>query len=300
MRRTATFLFTVVVLTAYAVGFLTVRRDLEWRHNRIRLNPPEARAAIPQAALVPLSLRFREALADLFWVHALLYFGFQSEQHHPPLALADIFNDVITVDPYFKQAYRSAAFLTQLRPIPRTQAVKEAISFLDRGAQIFPQDWEFSFYAGANYLTDMPAQSKEEKQQNRRIAADYIKRAAVLGIGHGAPNWLPALAATVLTELGEQEVALRQLEDALLVAPDEATRNNIRGKIIQLKGRVEADRANAAVSEFLDRWAKNFPYVPLDLFVLLQDKSAGTAIDVSSLSDQSATLLKDPVEKQGE
>lgn len=293
----------VLAGAAVAVGaaLLRVRAGLEARRRAIRLHEPDVVYGLPRGSLVPLSLRFREAAADILWVRALLYFGLRSEQARPPVAIAAIFDDLLDLDPWFRRAYRTAAFLTRYREIPRRRAVLEAVAYLDRGGRMFPDDWEFPFYAGAAYLGDMPARDSAERLRDRRLAADYVRRAVVLGMGRGAPDWLPSLAATVLTEIGEREVALRQLEDALLAAPDEVTRTKVRAKILQLRGRVEADRAAADVKDFLARWAASFPYAPLDLFVLMGERPREVAADIRTLADAPArAMLEEPSEEEGQ
>lgn len=300
MRQAIRRILAGCVLLLYVAAFLAVRGSLEQRRNHVHVRPSETEARLPESVLVPLSLRFREALADLFWVHAILYFALHTEESRPPVAIADIFDDLLVLDPYFKQAYRTASFLTRKRPIPAARAVEESVEYLRRGSKMFPDDWEFDFYAGAAYLVDMPASSPDETRRNQTLAAEYIRRAAILGIGRGAPDWLPLLAATVLTEIGQQEVAMRQLEDAFLAAPDEASRAKIRGKIIQLRGRVEADRAREAVQAFVRGWSKSFPYVSLDMAVLLGDRVKPGVVEIRHLANESIRALLEETPMQDE
>ncbi len=275
---------------------LSARSDLAARHDGARLRAPDTRYGVSRKAIVPMSLRFREASADLLWVRTLLYFGSSSERRLPPKHISQHFDDVFELDPYFQKPYRTAAFLALLEPGPRDAVVRKAIGYLERGERAFPDDWQFPFYAGSLYLNDMPARGPEERRRWRAMAAEHIRRATTLGVGHGAPDWLPTLAATLFTELGRREMAVRQLEESLLAAPDEPTRAKIEAKLAHLRNWVEAERAAEAVRVLLDRRRRAFPYAPVDLFVLLGDRPPARPIDPWPLAGDPDRAMAAPAE----
>ena len=81
-------------------------------------------------------------------------------------------------------------------------------------------------------------------------------------------------------------MALRYLEESLLTAPDEATRTQVRAKIMQLRGRVEAERVAGEAERFVRSWRNNYPYLPADLFVLVGARPGPEAFDLSVLLDR--------------
>jgi hypothetical protein len=103
----------------------------------------------------------------------------------------------------------------------------------------------------------------------------------------------PNLAATILTELGEKEAAVRHLEEILASTPDEATRAQVKAKLIQLRSRVEAEKMAAEVRTFLDRWRRDFPYLPGDLFVIVGERLPGGSADWRRWADTLAAVSGD-------
>jgi hypothetical protein len=276
----------VLAAAAIAWGIGDARAALESRRRRFASRPADVHYGLPSPALKLVALRYREALADLLWVRALLYFGISHELDRAPRHIDLHMEAVLALDPHFERAYRTAAGLSRYRPVPKRAALERAIEFLVRGAERFPEQWRFPFFIGAHYL-EMPARSPAERTRLRLMAADWVQRAALLGAGRGAPDWLANLAATVRTEEGQREIALRYLEEMLLTAPDEATRAQVRAKILQLRGRVEADRVSREAERFLHAWRTSYPYVPGDLFVLLGRRPDREPVELRAMVERS-------------
>jgi hypothetical protein len=258
------------------------RASLVERRARASAPPEDFYYGLRGGVLRAASLRYREAVADLLWVRAVLYFGLRGEVRQPPLHIDRHLEAVIGLDPHFERAYSTAAALTQYRPGDRRETLARAIRFLERGTERFPTHWRFPFFIGAYYL-EMPARDPAEAARLRRLAADWVQRAVLLGAGRGAPDWLPNLAATLLTEAGQREMALRYLEESLLTVLDEATRAQVRAKIAQLRDRVEADRVAREAERFLHVWRRNYAYVPGDLFVFLGERPATAPFDLAAV-----------------
>jgi hypothetical protein len=271
-----------VLVAAVAWGIGGARAALLSRRARLATKPADLYYGLPPAGLRIVALRYREALADLLWVRGVLYFGLSDEFGRTPKHIDLHMEAVLALDPDFERAYSTAAALTQYRPVPKRVALEQAVAFMERGAKRFPDEWRFPFFAGA-YMLEIPADDPAELRRLRLRAADWVQRAALLGAGRGAPDWLPNLAATVLSEAGQREMALRYLEEMLLSAPDEATRAQVRAKIGALRSRVEADRLAAEAERFFSSWRANYPYLPGDLFVLVGEKPKERAIDLRGM-----------------
>lgn len=276
----------MVAATAIAWGIGEARAALQSYKRRFTSPPEDIGYGLPAAALRLASLRYREAIADLLWVRGVLYFGLSFERKHPPRYIDHHMDAVLALDPDFERVYSTAASLSQYRPVGRRAALESAIGFLLRGAERFPEQWRFPFFVGAYYL-EMPAASAAERKRQRLRAADFVERAALLGAGRGAPDWLANLAATVRTENGQREIAIRYLEEMLLTVPDEATRTQVRAKIIQLRGLAEAERFSREAARFLQSWRRSYPYLPADLFVLLGERGDPEPVDLRALIERS-------------
>jgi hypothetical protein len=148
------------------------------------------------------------------------------------------------------------------------EMVRQSTHFLEAGAAHFPRDWEFPFMLSCNYLNEMKTTDPAQRAAFTRLGADYVRRAAILG---GGPDWLPVLAATIYTRDGEQELAIRHLEEVYASSEDPKVRERVKAKLEQLRAAGEAGRAEriAHAREDLEAGSRNWaPYVPIDLFVL--------------------------------
>src|SRR5207253_2187962 len=76
--------------------------------------------------------------------------------------------------------------------------------------------------------------------------------------------------ATILTEEGSAEAALRYLEEAYLTTDSEASREAI-GNLLAAKQRSLYGKLTRARDEFVARWKQRMPYAPGDLYVLVGD-----------------------------
>ncbi len=222
------------------------------------------------AVLRALSLGHHELAADLVFVRAVVYFGSQMTLRRDFRWLDNYLSTIVELDPQFEKPYRWAAVATMYNGKAITRAAVLASNhFLELGMKAFPNRWEYPFMMGCNFLFELHPVDEVERARFQRIAADYMQRAALVG---GGPAWVPLLAATILRKEGEQDAAIRHLEEVYAATQDETTREEVRRRLMGLRSQVEVARAAADRKRFDDARKQSYPYMPPDLFVLVGEK----------------------------
>lgn len=143
-----------------------------------------------------LSAGFSDLLADLYWMRAIQYYGTQKIAGTGFANLSPLLETAAELDPRFSIVYRyGAVFLSEPSPIGAGQP-EMGVALLARGADRNPGEWRlrqeqglFTFF----YLNDSMR------------GAEILQRAARIP---GAPDWMAALAAQILSRGGELEAAL--------------------------------------------------------------------------------------------
>ncbi len=184
------------------------------------VRPPTPREQPPQQRLIPppqmvehLAFGYRETMADLLWIR-LLQDAHICEQVEGGVAHVE---GVVREGPacHLSWVYLMMDQLTDLAPrwklpfsIMGTMLSvivddrEGARRILEKAIQRFPHDWEFRFQAGYHYLWEV----KDEAR-----AAELMLQAA----HRGAPPWVYALAANLMSQQGQAAVARAVLEDAI-------------------------------------------------------------------------------------
>ena len=157
-----------------------------------------------------LSLSFRDLVADIYWVRAVVYYG--SERLAPGgerkyVRLYPLLDFSTSLDQRFDVAYRlGAIFLSEGYPGGPGRP-DQALQLLEKGRRYEPDQWQFAHDMGFVYywwLRDFSA------------AAAHFEEAARLP---GAPLWLRTMAAVTLAKGGDRDAA-RQLWTQLLDGSD--------------------------------------------------------------------------------
>lgn len=219
-------------------------------------------------ALKVLSLGHHELAATLVFIRALVYFGGEIGSKEKRFTWLDNYLDtIVTLDPQFELAYRWAgsAIMYNGRAITN-EAVERANQFLKRGVERFPHSWQLPWMIGCNYLFELRTDDPKQKAEWTRIGADWIRQAALVG---SAPPWASLLAAQIMRKEGQDEAALRYLEEVYLTTNDEQTREEIRRRILALRSRADAEGLEQRSKSFIGAWQASLPYAHPDLFVIL-------------------------------
>jgi len=225
---------------------------------------------VPPPAWLPIfALGHDEALADLIWMRTLVYFGdeliHRGQVHH----IFDYANAILTLDPDFKKVYQWAGTAGMYRPNETPlEEMYEAVDFLERGVRRFPDDGEMAWDLGASLAYELVPRVDDEDEKNRLRAAgvEHMQVAALLGAG---PPWLVLTNATQLRRLGRTEQAIRHLEEmyATVTVPD--VKRHIEIEIAVLRGEAHAEAMRHATEEAEARRARELPYVPATLYLLI-------------------------------
>ena len=143
-----------------------------------------------------LSFGYSDLLADLYWMRAIQYYGRQKLAGTGFADLSPLLETAAELDPRFEIVYRyGAVFLSEPSPVGAGMP-GPGVKFLGLGADRNPTNWRlrqeqglFTFF----YLNDP------------KRGSEVLLRASLIP---GAPAWMTALAAQILSKGGELEAAL--------------------------------------------------------------------------------------------
>ena len=275
-----------------AAGVLLLLVALVWAQNaanrrRDAFPPGEDLLYLPQpSALHAVMLGHDELAADLVFIRGLVYFGSQLEQKGDYRWLENYLDTITRLDPRWKTPYRWAGVATMYNGKPITnKAVMLSNHFLERGVRQFPEDWELPFMLGSNYLFELQTNDPKQKEEWRRIGGEWVRHAAIVG---GAPSWVPLLAATIMHEEGQDEAAVKHLEEVYVSTQDERTREQIRNRLVGLHAKIDLQREARERKQFEAAWKATMPYAPPDLFVAV-GAARPARMDVEALSPLGAS-----------
>ncbi len=218
-------------------------------------------------ALHAIALGHDELAADLVFIRGLVYFGTQLEEKGEHRWLENYLETITRLDPRWKTPYRWAGVATMYNGRDITNAsVMLSNHFLELGVRQFPDDWELPFMLGSNYLFELRTDDPKQHEEWRRIGGEWIRHAAIVG---GAPPWVPLLAATIMQQEGEDEAAVRHLEEVYVSTQDDKTRQEVRNRLLSLHAQIDFAVAERERQAFERAWRLTVPYAPADFFVAL-------------------------------
>lgn len=238
--------------------------------------------------LLVSSLGYREGLADLIWLKALIYFG-EELQHQGDVGNLYRYTDaMLALDAHFKRVYRWVASCALYRTGEVTeQDVRKAIAYLERASRLFPDDGEIAWDLGATYSYELVPflTTKEARDDARQRGLGYLELAALRGAG---PAWVGLNAASQLDKLGKTEQAIRHLQDLYATVHDPSVKEEIERRLTRLRSSAYLEAFRQANEEVEANRKRDFPYVDTTFYLLLGRRPA---------FDATAILLRnfDPV-----
>ena len=250
-----------VALALLAATGATLRRALALRATW----PPEADTlALPGTAAIRVaSLGHTEMAADLVAARTNVYFGAQLVARGENRWLERYLTTALDLDPSFHRLYRrGATMLVYNGKEFSVDALLAADRILERGARVFPSDWEIWFQLGFNLLFELPPLAGEDDARGpgwRQRGVEALRQATQLD---GVPPWLPNLAAQMLSKQGGEALALRYLEQTYAVSNDEATREQIRHKLAALRDQALAADLAREAADLRHLVEERYPYAP--------------------------------------
>lgn len=217
-----------------------------------------------------LSLGYREAVADLMFVRLRGYFG---GPETAPDGVASLCEAIVALDARFHRSYEycggALSFFSLTQQTPETSILLRATALLERGVREFPDDWRIPNLAGQIYTQDLtttdPQQRRAWDEKGVRLIEAAIRKP-------GAPAELQDWAAVMRTKYGQQQRAIRDLREVLLVTTDLKARKVLIERLAKLQDRnadAIASEIFAARQLFDRQWKDNRPLIPANWYVLL-------------------------------
>jgi hypothetical protein len=223
-------------------------------------------APSPEAAPF-LSLGYREAVADLMWIRMLSYLGGTSDTADGVHALVET---TLALDPYYRPGYDVGALAIQSASQGAGNAAHlAAISVLERGMKVFPQEWQYPFLAAQTYLAELIPADDAERRAWTEKGVLLMERAVRLP---GAIERAAITAAHFQEKLGRHELAVKHLEEMILIAQSDDARNQLIAELARLQDRDAADLQIAMIEArrgFVEEWYATRPALPASMYILL-------------------------------
>lgn len=229
----------------------------------------------PVGYLQWMSMGYREALADLLWIRALVYTG--EHLKDTEIAAVDRYVDAMNgLAPRFRRPYLWGGITAVYggQTAVTRDMVDRALAIYRRGLVQFPESHELLYPFGMLLLHQAPSTpgyDAEEIAAMRAEGIEAIRRAAAFG----ADPLVRQYAATLVAEHGADELAIQFLESQLAQAQDDDHRRMLRRKLEQLGGKEAAGRVERIRDAFFRELSARAPYVPEALWAVLRDDKIG-------------------------
>ncbi|MEM6994576.1 MAG: hypothetical protein AAF721_28940 [Myxococcota bacterium] len=234
----------------------------------------------PPSTLRPMSLGYREALADLVWIRALVFSG----EH---IGKADIdfverYVDAINgLAPRFYRPYAWGAITAIYGGQGRVtrDMVERSARIYERGLVEFPERHELLYPYGmllTSQVGSTPGYTEQEREAAARKGVELIRRAAAFG----ADPLVRRYAATLVSDYATDALAIQFLESQLAAAEEDEHRRLLRRKLSHLVSPERVRAVEAIREEFFEEMGRQRPYVPDNVYAVIRagvpaDEGAG-------------------------
>lgn len=247
----------------------------------------------PSPSMAPYAvLGYREAGADYLWVRALGYFGGGGASAR---GVRDLVVAIAALDPAFEEPMEWGATAMQSFTMKLTQDdYHEVLRVLAAAMERFPGNYHLPQRAGEIYALRLTSDDPAELRRYRQEGARLLSRAVHVP---GAPKRLGTLVAHLRSELGQRDLAIRDLRELILYTSDGNTRRVLIDKLAKLtNGQSETIDYELEVEarRFDEAWQRDRPELrPVDYAVI--GPSLSSWFDPARLDDPGDILL-DPIE----
>ena len=247
----------------------------------IDINASRAKIAISAEVLyVPhlqtiefLTLNYKQAAADILWLRTIQYFAKHLLFDRKYQWMIYFVDQIITLDPRFKQVYLWAASCILYGQQITQETVMIANRLYEKALTQFPDDFEAAYRLGMNYYSEMRSDDPEERKKFQKIGLSYFERAAN---STNAPPDIMELIRGIAKNMGSDEVLLYYLFDDDLKESDPKRKEilKLRMKEVQQKleksGEYQKMIENAKAQE--DKRKETMPYLSPLLFEIIEQK----------------------------
>ena len=222
----------------------------------------------PPSVLHRMAIGYDDAVASILWASLLYQYGVHVGQNRRFSYAAHYLRAIVFLDPRFLAAYKFASTLVTMQAVPPERAeLDEVRAVLAEGTETLPDEPEtwgayatFMMYDGAQFLDPDP------KKQWRTEGAAAAQRAVELGY---LQTTLGLSGAVYLEQAGYTDLAIKQLERAYAVAPDDETRERIARRLDRLQAADVAARRRRGQTEFVELWQQQAAFLDEGQFVLV-------------------------------
>ena len=222
----------------------------------------------PPTELHIATLGYNAAAVDQLWVKLRVEYGIHIVERRPFPDAPHYFDALLELEPDFAPAYKYVDTMLCFTAEGGTaDDARRTRAYLERGITARPYDhdvWlrygQFLAFMGASYL-DSPS----EIERWRIDGAAALARAGSLG---DDPDRSLA-AATLLSKHGENEAAIRALEQAYALTDDEHVRERLSRRLADLHAEDARDRAKAALELVEHTWREHWPFLPRGTVLLV-------------------------------
>ena len=213
-------------------------------------------------------------MADLIWLRALSYFAVHFQGDKEYRWLDRLIETVLELDPEYRKVYHWAAVVVMYGRGIDNDTVLASNRLVEAALDRFPDDWEFHFLLGCNLTFELRSEDAEQVAEWRRRGAEHIRIASTL---EGAPEWLPLTAAGIHSKVGQQELAIRHLEEVYLRTESEELKEQLAALIMEKKSAHALDKLRSDRNAFRGAWKESFPYMPPTLFSIVGERMTARA-----------------------
>lgn len=288
----------ILLLVLSAAGTLQLRGSAAAHLRATRGYSPRSFVPDP-TALKALSLGYDRALADLLWMRALVYLGEEFRHQGEAQAVFDHSEAILALDPGFKAVYEwiGVAGTYRLGEVSKEDYLR-TLSFLRRAAERFPDDPEVRWDLGATMVYDQPPSvRRDDPELSQRIELEGLEHVEFAAAHGAAPPWVLFTATAKRHRLGQTEQALTSLREMATIVDDPETRRGIEERIEILEAETARLARDAELEHLQRRHRATYPWVPLGLWILVDDPN----VEVEGLMGESSdAMLRAPDETETE
>ena len=212
---------------------------LQIEHRSHSSEPATEFIYLPQAKfLKPLSLGYRNVLADVLWFRTISYFGEHYRSDRTYRWLGHMCNLVTDLDPAAEYVYR---FCGIILPWEANQ-VEEGIQVLEKGVRYLPDSWLIHFWLGFNYYFF---------KGDYEDAIRHMRRSAELPGSHASAT---RLAALLYQHQYGPQLAVQFLGELERSIGNDQMREIVQHHIREARLAADLQRLTAAVAKYRARF----------------------------------------------
>lgn len=215
----------------------------------------------PPQQLKYMSLGYKEALADLIWIRAVIFTGERAGGQNYAWILKYL-EAIFELAPQFRRPYAwGGVTLMYTGEAVDKDMLDRATELYRQGLERHPDDHEMLFALGMILARDVQSTegySEQDRLGAKAEGADLLRRAAAAG----APPLVRQLAATMVDDFATDALAIQFLETQLLSAEDEDYRRMLETKLDALVGREAGAGLRELKSAFDAERMLRKPYMP--------------------------------------